>query len=647
MSEYRRQAHSKYKLPGGLLPPVNLGEGPGSTHANSGLRTDSKMASFVAVPDRKATSSPFRHSGQFSNSFTSLASLKDLSDRDLPAKAGPRNNNSNSSNNNNNNSSHSHQGSNHSNHSSSSNSTKDVSIPTTPRSSSPATAALSPVDEINSPKSPTEAAYSSGQTPPYLRNMTMKRRNHSKSATPPPSTPGLLGRTGDSGKKTKDDIQASPRFLDVNNTQWREAATSHNSTANFGPNSNSNSTTGMPQRSASSWMMNTIAPMALMGHNGLRNGQGGNKNGRAFDLGDVLSRDDDSDSTSSRSASRSRSLSHDPEELSGRAGSPSGMDDWDGDNRLNMLMAISGDIPQTPMSAGGGFSDDFTNDSPGSPPMSAGGVGWMSHHGEDADALGIMEKLDPAPTLVDYTALIDDYGDLGSQEVRTQKIQEFKRKLQERAQQDSEPAAKSISVVDATQHMKSNLISNVGAQIGSVETRLSKKLELFQANLEALIDLKARAKETVLAFKKETLTSYDTFNSQLDHIRAIQESSEAIELLEERIGNCRAKVTEYKERLKTVNQWIDEQERFDRLWSRRKRAAFKITVSVLVVILLISSLVLFVATLKGGFGKGLKLGFKRAKGSTVTLSKQSQFDDVLQCLGDFDHCRFKNDLKEL
>lgn len=195
--------------------------------------------------------------------------------------------------------------------------------------------------------------------------------------------------------------------------------------------------------------------------------------------------------------------------------------------------------------------------------------------------------------------------------------------------------------------MKSNLISNVGAQIGSVETRLSKKLELFQANLEALIDLKARAKETVLAFKKETLTSYETFNSQLDHIRAIQESSEAIELLEERIGNCRAKVTEYKERLKTVNQWIDEQERFDRLWSRRKRAAFKITVSVLVVILLISSLVLFVATLRGGFGKSLKLGFKKAKGSTVTLSKQSQFDDVLQCLGDFDRCRFKNDMKEL
>ena len=396
-------------------------------------------------------------------------------------------------------------------------------------------------------------------------------------------------------------------------------------------------------------MSNTpIAPIALMGHAGLRNGQGGgNKNGRAFDLGDVLSRDDDSDSSSSRSVSRSRSISHDPDERSGRASSPSCMDDWDGDNRLNMLMAISGDIPQTPMSAGGGFSDDYTNDSPGSPPMSAGGVGWMGHQGEDADALGIMEKLDPAPTLVDYTALIDDYGDLGSQDVRKQKIKEFKRKLLERAQQDNGPVAKSISVVDATQHMKSNLISNVGAQIGSVETRLSKKLELFQANLEALIDLKARAKETVLAFKKETLTSYETFNSQLDHIRAIQESSEAIELLEERIGNCRAKVTEYKERLKTVNQWIDEQERFDRLWSRRKRAAFKITVSVLVVILLISSLVLFVATLRGGFGKGLKLGFKKAKAGTVTLSKQSQFDDVLECLGDFDHCRFKNDLKEL
>lgn len=164
-----------------------------------------------------------------------------------------------------------------------------------------------------------------------------------------------------------------------------------------------------------------IAPIALMGHAGLRNGQGGNKGGRAFDLGDVLSRDDDSDSSSSRSVSRSRSVSHDPDERSGRASSPSCMDDWDGDNRLNMLMAITGDIPQTPMSAGGGFSDDFTNDSPGSPPMSAGGAGWMGHQGEDVDALGILEKLDPAPTLVDYTALIDDYGDLGSQDVRKQK----------------------------------------------------------------------------------------------------------------------------------------------------------------------------------------------------------------------------------
>lgn len=462
----------------------------------------------------------------------------------------------------------------------------------------------------------------------------MKRRNN-KSSTPPPSTPGLLGRE----TKKKEEIQASPRFLDVNNSQWREAATNHNSMANLGPNSNSNSTTGITPRSASSWMMSNqpIAPIALMGH-GLRGGQ----KGRAFDLGDVLSRDDDSDTSSS---SRSRSASHEPDSRGGRAASPGCLDDWDGDNRLNMLMAITGDIPQTPMSPQGGFDDFHREDSPGSgsPPMSAG---WMSHHGDHMDH-GIEETMDPAPTLVDYNALIDDYGDLGSQDVRKKKIKEFKRKLQETSQQDSGHVSKSISVVDATQHMKSNLISNVGAQIGSVETRLSKKLELFQANLEALIDLKAKAKETVMAFKKETLTSYETFNSQLDHIRAIQESSEAIELLEERIGNCRMKVTEYKERLKTVNQWIDEQERFDRLWSRRKRAAFKITVSVFVVVLLVSSLVLFVATMKGGFGKGLKLGLNKAKSGTVTLSKQSQFDDVLQCLGDFDHCRFKNDLKEL
>lgn len=606
-SEYRRSVHPKYKLPGALLPPVNLGDSSSSaaqTHTNQGLR-DAKMASFVAVPDRKATSSPYRPQPQFSNSFTSLASLKDLSDRDLPNKPSPLANGSVTA------------------------PPNGTSTPVSSRSDSRSRpgspAALSPVDELNSPRSPTAAAASSGQTPPYLRNMTMKRRNGAtpSSATPPP--PGLMNRRED---KKKDDVQASPRFLDVNNTQWRENASAFDPTAFCGPlshagsqtNSHAGSTTGFDKglapRATSSWMMSNN-PISLMQHP-LRTP-------RKFDL-DVMPHESDSDTDSESGRSR-RGFSEPPfdsNDMDMDHRQPlHGLDnDWDGDNQLNMLMAITrGDIqsPQTPINTQGPFSPDW--DSPGSPPP----TGHTDH--------------DAAPQLVDYHALIEDWdGEVASKASREQKIREFRSKLQDTGKVQA-PAARSISVVDATQHMKSNLISNVGAQIGSVESRLSKKLELFQANLEALIDLKARAKETVAAFKKETLSSYETFNSQLEHIRTIQESSEAIDLLDERIRNCRAKVTEYKERLKIVNQWIDEQERFDRLWSRRKRAAFKITMSVLIVILAISALVFAVATTRGGV--------KKVSVKAVTLSKQSQFDDVLDCLGDFDHCRFKNDMKEL